>query len=180
MHLEVELKYPVEDLQECQQRLVDLGAQIGQVIEQTDYYFNHPSRDFAATDEALRIRRVGQLNRITFKGPKLDAETKTREEIDLPLGDGDDQAEQWRQLLELLDFSPVAIVRKRRRPGILAWRGAQVAIALDDVEGVGTFLELEVCVDADGLVSAKSQILDLANALELEKQERRSYLELLL
>ena len=44
-----------------------------------------PCRDFAQTDEALRIRTVGDTSFVTYKGPKLDATTKTRRELELPL-----------------------------------------------------------------------------------------------
>ena len=54
----------------------------GEPAEQVDTYFSHPARDFAATDEALRIRSIDQENFVTYKGPKLDATTKTRREID--------------------------------------------------------------------------------------------------
>jgi adenylate cyclase class 2 len=180
MHLEVEQKYPVSDLEQITATLVALGAELGEEIEQADYYFNHPARDFAETDEALRIRRVGSRNRITFKGPKLDQLTKTRQEIELRLGDGDGQAESWRELLEALGFTPVAIVRKVRRPGKLPWKNSDVTIALDNVRDVGQFIELELTADTAGLDSARECILDLAGALQLADQERRSYLELLL
>ena len=82
---EVECKYPVDDLPRVEIALARMGAKIGAPVRQTDKYFAHPSRDFAATDEALRIRVSGEENYITYKGPKVDATTKTRREIDFLL-----------------------------------------------------------------------------------------------
>jgi adenylate cyclase class 2 len=180
MKYEVEQKFPVVDLATVEDRLRTLGATFGRPIVQLDRYFAHPSRDFAATDEALRIRQVGDRYCITYKGPKVDAATKTRQEIELPLADGPDVASRWTSLLQSLGFSPAAEVRKRRRPGRVVWQDRNVEVALDDVDRLGTFVELELSVEAASLESAKTCVLSLARELGLSDAERRSYLELLL
>ena len=82
---EVEQKYPVADVKAIEDRLGRLGASWHGTAEQVDRYFNHPSRDFAVTDEALRLRSTAAGVAITWKGPRLDATAKTRREIELPL-----------------------------------------------------------------------------------------------
>lgn len=82
---EVELKYPVADVAALEARLASLGASWHGVSEQVDRYFNHPSRDFAVTDEALRLRSTPAGVAVTWKGPRLDTTAKTRREIELPL-----------------------------------------------------------------------------------------------
>lgn len=84
---EVEQKYPVADVAELEGRLGDAGALWHGVVEQVDRYFGHPSRDFAVTDEALRLRSTADGVVITWKGPRLDAAAKTRREIELPLAE---------------------------------------------------------------------------------------------
>lgn len=186
MHFEVEQKYPVKDAAALEAQLRELGARAAGTgaLEQADQYFNHPARDFAQTDEALRLRRVGAANFVTYKGPKLDATTKTRQEIELPLPPGDAAAEGFAELLAALGFRSVAEVHKKRRLLEIPWDGCTIEAALDQVAGLGAFLELELSVDgeADGpeVQAAKARIASLAAALELERSERRSYLELLL
>ncbi len=180
MQYEVEQKFPVEDHSQLEARLTALGAQFGETIVQVDRYFAHPARDFASTDEALRIRQVGTNCRVTYKGPKLDATTKTRQELELPLGDGPDVAPQWTTLLQALGFTPVMEVSKRRRMGQLVWRDATIEIALDHLDRLGSFVELELAVEADHVEAAQSRILSLADELGLVNAERRSYLELIL
>ena len=121
--------------------------------------------------------RSARPNCITYKGPKLDSTTKTRREIELPLAGN---SESWQTLLEALGFAPRAIVRKVRRPFHLVWRGADVEAALDDVQGVGRFVELELVADEAGLDAARARLAELAAELQLHGSERRSYLELLL
>ena len=180
MQIEVEQKHAVADLSEVERALKGLQAGPGAEVLQVDTYFAHPARDFAQTDEALRIRSVGDDNFVTYKGPKLDPRTKTRREIELPLEARVAGAARFAELLEALGFRRVAEVRKRRRTAHVAWQGREVEVALDAVERVGTFVELELIVEAVDVPAAQACLASLAKELKLAGSERRSYLELLL
>jgi adenylate cyclase class 2 len=180
MQYEVEQKFPVADWAAVEAGLAGLGATIRPPQTEVDCYFAHPARDFAQSDEALRLRRKGTAHLITYKGPKMDRATKTRREIELPLGEGDNTVVAWTSLLETLGFRPVAEVRKSRRKALVAWQGRQVEVSLDAVAGVGDYCELELVVPPEELEPAKACIAALAAALGLAGSERRSYLELLL
>ncbi len=180
MRFEVEQKFPVADLSHIEQRLLELGTTIESPVVQVDLYYAHPARDFAQTDEALRIRRVGKQNFITYKGSKIDAATKTRREIELPLASGEQAVADWGELLEALGFKPVAEVHKTRWSGQLDWQGDQVQVALDKVEPLGSFVELEIDAEEADVSQAKECLASLATELGLGPGERRSYLELLL
>ena len=188
---EVELKFPVADLRALEQRLAVLSGRLYAPIDQVDRYFNHPCRDFARTDEALRLRHDGDGVVITWKGPRIDAATKTRREIELPLPvgqpNGGDPARpaastitHWTELLEALGFRPVATVSKRRRPARVHWQGVEVDVALDSVAGLGEFLELELQANEADVPQARVCLESLARELGCGTSERRSYLELLL
>ena len=180
MSYEVELKFPVDDLASVISILSTMGAGVSPPQEEVDLYFAHPARDFAATDEALRLRRKGDVNLITYKGPKIDATTKTRREIELPLAAGQQSVASWTELLEAVGFHPVAEVRKSRRKAFVPWENRRIEVSLDDVRQVGTFVELELIAESDDIRSEKTCIASLAQALGLAGSERRSYLELLL
>ena len=180
MSYEVELKFPVPNLSAFAQRLADLKVAISSPQEEIDLYFAHPARDYAQTDEALRLRRKGEANYVTYKGPKIDTTTKTRREIELPLGPGPESLASWTALLEALGFRPVGEVRKSRRKAAIPWQGRQVEASLDEVDRVGTFVEFELVAEREDIESAKICIQSLANSFGLTQGERRSYLELLL
>jgi adenylate cyclase class 2 len=180
VRMEVEQKFPVQDLAIVESRLLALSAAVSGSKRELDLYYAHPSRDFAATDEALRIRRSGDANWMTYKGPKTDPTTKTRREIDLPLLEGPEGYASWTSLIEALGFRPVAEVCKERRKAVVAWEGRKVEVSLDRIDHVGTFVELELVTDAPDVASAKACIASLALRLGLSGSERRSYLELLL
>ena len=180
MRYEVEQKFPVADMGAIRAGLTTLGAKIAAPQQEVDLYLAHPARDFAATDEALRLRQRGPQGYITYKGPKIDTTTKTRREIELPLGEGPQSLAAWRGLLEVLGFTPVGEVRKSRSKALVSWQGRQVEASLDTVEQVGTFVELELMADAADVEAARQCIAALAAELGMSKSERRSYLELLL
>ena len=108
--LEVEMKFPIQEFTPLEGRLRQFGAREGPAVREADHYFNAPDRDFAHTDEALRLRRIGPTNRITYKGPKRDRQTKTRTEIEVPLAEGDRVADDFGRILVHLGYRP------RRRP----------------------------------------------------------------
>jgi adenylate cyclase class 2 len=183
MTYEVELKFPVSDPARLIPRLESLRAQRGESLRQCDTYFAHPQRDFAATDEALRIRSIvepnsGEATCLTYKGPKIDPLSKTRREIEIPFAEG--TAGQLAEMLKLLGFREVRTVVKIRVPYELEWETLSVELALDSVDGLGTFLELEVQADEAERESARDSLLRLAKHLGLDNSERRSYLCLLL
>ena len=189
---EVEQKYPLADVAAVEAALARLGATWHATVEQVDRYFNHPCRDFAATDEALRLRRTGEALAITWKGPRLDATAKTRRELELPLAEAAVPAaapsqtavpatlDSWTELLEALGFRQVREVAKQRRVAHVAWQGAAIEVALDHVAGLGNFLELELQAEAAGIAVAAARIESLARELGCTAAERRSYLEMLI
>lgn len=180
MTFEVELKFPVDDLSRVEGQVEAMGGIIEVPTRQADRYYSHPCRDFAQTDEALRIRRVGEQNYITYKGPKVDESTKTRREIEVSLVSGAQGATNIVDLLDLLGFKPLAEVIKNRRKSRLQYEGFEVQIAMDEVRELGTFVELEITAEHDDIEAAKAALSKLAVQLGLSDSERRSYLELIL
>lgn len=178
--LEVELKFRLADETALREQLKPFAVLWDEPQEQVDCYFNHPARDFAQTDEAVRLRRMGEDNVITYKGPKLDTATKTRREIELAIAGGSEGLAGFGELLEALSFRRVAEVRKMRTKGHFHWQGFAVELGLDEVTGLGRFVEIEIQAADDLLPQARQAILELAAALQLGESERRSYLRMLL
>lgn len=176
---EVELKFPLIDGASFVRRLESCGGSRGPAVDQCDRYFNHPARDFARTDEALRIRSVGKQHIVTYKGPVVDSQTKTRREIEVPLA-GDEGGEKIAEILKLLGFQPAREVRKHRQTYHLPWHDRQFEIAIDDVAGLGKFVEFETLADDAGRPAALAAILSLVAQFDLPPPERKSYLCLLL
>jgi adenylate cyclase class 2 len=171
--LEVEAKARLASADAARARLRAMGAALQGMEEQRDTYFAHPdpARDFAARDEALRLREAGGRAELTYKGPKLDAATKTREELTVLVGSARDVA----RVLERVGFREAAVVRKRRETW--SWQGLDVC--LDEVEGLGWFVEVEAHADPSGLEATRGRVLALLAQLGEGPSIRASYLELL-
>ena len=181
MSFEVEVKYRVIDHDHLVERLVQMGAAAAAVADHEDIYLSHPARDFAQTNEAFRIRRLGQENRITYKGPRRSGPTKTREEIEIPVAAGPDQFRRLLRLLENLGFRPLATVRKRRESFHVTLHEHELEIALDTAEGLGLFAEVESLASGEAdLAAAQQAVLTLAGLLGLTEVEPRSYLRMVL
>ena len=168
--MEVEAKFKVADISAIENILKNFAEFVIEKIED-DIYFNHPCKDFRESDEALRIRRDIEGIKVTYKGKKLDAETKTREEIKIEV----DSFERAFKLFEKLGFRVAGKVRKLRK----IYRYGDAIICLDHLENLGDFVEIEI--ESDDIEEAKEKIFEIANALGLkrEKSIRMSYLEML-
>jgi adenylate cyclase, class 2 len=178
--LEVEIRYRYADRAALVARLTAWGATRAEKRTDIDHYFNAPDRDFRATDEAFRLRRVGSRNCLTYKGPRRDAETKTRTEIELPLAEGDSAARTAEDLLMALRFRPVVIVRKQRTVYRFVRGGFPMEACFDDLENVGAFIELEILAEEPQYEAAKAVLMQTATELGLTEKETRSYLGMVL
>lgn len=174
--LEVELKFHASDEAALLTEIERLGAVPLGIETQRDAYFNHPARDFAETDEALRIRTVDGSSVVTYKGAVIGASAKTREELETDIG----EACCFSTILTRLGFRPTLVVEKVRRSFEVDWDGRRVTVCLDQVTGLGLFCELELLSDPNGQAEAERVIWSLAVRLSLGTSERKSYLEMLL
>jgi len=181
---EVEVKVRA-DHDSVRDSLDSVGATHVESVEQEDTYYDAPDRDFAQTDEALRVREERSATsrcdseegttdtQLTYKGPLIDSESKTRKEAEAAVVD----PEALRVILDGLGYDPAATVRKERE----RYTVDGITVALDTVDGLGEFVEgeLETKDDIDG---ARARILTLLTdlGLDTDEQTRTSYLGLLL
>ncbi|MDR0326870.1 MAG: class IV adenylate cyclase [Planctomycetaceae bacterium] len=181
---EVEIKFRVENAAELERQLQQLGGTgFGELATELDSFFQHPCRDFAQTDECLRLRKRvlpdGTLEHsLTYKGPKIDSTTKTRQEIEIPVA----EPEQWESLLVALGFHLSASVQKFRRRQKLTRNGRNVEIVLDTLpalpESGRLFVEMETMASEEEVDECRSLLLDIAQQLGLSEPIRESYLKL--
>ena len=179
--IEVELKVKVdkEEVEDLSHKLRELGFKRYGIVEEIDTYFKGIDRDFRETDEALRIRESIDLERgdrryyLTYKGPKLDSISKTREEYQVKVEDGD----TTKIILEKLGFKKVPPLRKVRE----IYKKDDVTVSIDRVEDIGYFLEFEKSVKSESeREGAIRELMDLIRTLDLDEGRliRASYLEL--
>lgn len=176
--IEVEVKaHAPKDFDRLEEELLKIGAIRVNDEYQEDLYFNAPHRDFAQTDEALRIRKIRNNDLeeiyITYKGAKMDDVSKTRKEIEVRVEDPLKVADIFKNL----SFRPVATVRKNR----IIYNLRELIITLDEVKGVGNFVEIEKEVEeGKNTEGALKEIFSTYSEIGIKNGfERRSYLELM-
>jgi adenylate cyclase, class 2 len=168
--LEVEAKVRLDGPEALRAALHRLGAASSPPAVEEDVFFTHPSRDLAAADEALRLRRTEAGFELTYKGPRRKGAYKAREERTVRVGDDPTG------LLSGLGFAPSVRLRKQRQ----RFRLAALEVTLDHVEGLGWFAEVEAMGDDPRSAEAavRSALRELG--LDARPREERSYVELAL
>lgn len=111
---------------------------------------------------------------MTFKGKKLDAISMSRKEIET----GVEDADAFSQIMESIGFKPVIPVKKTR----VSLVKGNITVCVDDVAGLGGFLEVEILVKDESMrVAALEDIARLLEnvGLSLDSTIRKSYLSML-
>lgn len=171
---EIKARCSAETLEELEAYLLGGSFFFKGEQQQEDVYYDHPCRSFAATDEAVRLRRVsgteGAFASFAYKGPNLAHHGQEREELET----GVEDPAAMDAALQRLGFRTVAAVRKQRK----TLKNGDVTVCLDKVEGLGCFFELEI-LGAEDAAARLEAMLKEVSFLPWEV-ENRTYLELLL
>ena len=175
--IEVEIKAKIDDKNEAFKKINEIGGVYSHSEKHHDIYFNGDNTDFRKTDEALRIRQIPDRDDfkkiLTYKGPKLNGETKTRKEVEVEINDTDSMAE----ILVNLGYKPSAIVDKVRR----VFKYEDYTITVDKLNQLGYFIEIESVINDDNdITDVEEKIKGIFNKLDITRGfENLSYLELL-
>ena len=85
-----------------------------------------------------------------------------------------------KQFMQTLGFIYVHSVVKQRRKGKLVFQNQTVEVALDEVEGLGLFIEFEIVTGEEELKAATDLLVRLSESLSLGDGITVGYLDLLL
>lgn len=171
MNIEVEVKIGVDGFDEIKNKLPGFGS-LRKSIRQIDEYYVPCQRDFFAQKphptEWLRIRT--NPDRVIFEydrsiNKQADGEQEHAEEYETELSQPDD----FKKILEFLDFKKVITVDKKRE----YWDCGDFEVALDDVEGLGYFVEAEAKGKFEDSMKARQGCLNFLKQLGVEDIEKR-------
>lgn len=160
MKREIEVKARIEE--DLSNKILEMGGKFLSEKHQEDVYFEHPCKSFLESDEALRLRVENNRSVLTFKGKREGEELKIREELEIEIND----FKTLIDILEKLGFKRAYVIRKKRKEFLLN----KSIICLDDVEGLGSFVELE----------GGPEIMEIAKKLGLKDLTTDSYLEMII
>ncbi|MEI9980147.1 MAG: class IV adenylate cyclase [Edaphobacter sp.] len=142
---EIELKFPVADVNALQNVLPQLGFQLvtARTFEQNTLY-DTPGRDLRLRREILRIRQYGHLCTVTHKrmssqDPGDTTRYKIRIETETIVAEGPALAEIFRNM----GYDPVFVYEKYRTEWSFALEDGAAAHLVIDETAIGNYAELE-------------------------------------
>lgn len=167
--LEIETKARLADRGAVMQKLEALGCAFAAPKTQDDTVYVAKTgtlEEFLSNDVFLRIRiQDGQKVVLTAKKPvRKSAEVLVKHEHEIVA----DSAEQARAILELMGLKPAVRTVKVRRTGHVA--GYEVCI--DDIEGLGSFIELEKMAEAGDAEHIQAEMGEFLASLGIEASDR--------
>lgn len=173
--LEVEVKIRTH-INEIRDKLVSIGFVRECSEYELDTYYNSELLDLKNEDKALRIRENRNLDSgktvyiLNYKGPKLDDSTMTRSETEFVIP----SYEAGENLLTGIGYNPAGRVEKTR----ISYKKDGCTCCLDQVTGLGEFLEIEIMADESEYDIALGKINELLVKLGLSMNDtiRTSYL----
>lgn len=166
MNVEVEIKIEIDNFEEIKAKVAAVGKLI-KSIKQVDDYYIPCHRDFFAQKphptEWLRIRT--NPDKVIFEydksiNKKENGEQECAEEYETEILN----AEELRKILNFLDFRKVVTVDKQRE----YWDCGDLEIALDKIEGLGSFIEAEAKGDFGNTAEAKKACLEFLSELGIK------------
>lgn len=170
MNVEVEIKVKIDNFEEIKAKVSALGKLI-KSIKQIDEYYVPFHRDFFAQKphptEWLRIRTNPDKTIFEYDksiNKKENGDQDCAEEYEAEISD----AEEFRKILNFLDFKKVITVDKQRE----YWDCGNLEIALDKIEGLGDFIEVEAKGNFESTAEAKQACLKFLEELGIKNAEQ--------
>jgi len=170
MNIEVEIKVKINNFEEIKARVAALGKLI-KSIRQVDDYFIPVQRDFFANKphpvEWLRIRT--NPDKVIFEYDKSvnrneNGKQECAEEYETEISN----PEEFRKILDFLDFKKVITVDKQRE----YWDCGSLEIALDRIAGLGDFIEVEAKGNFKNNFKAREACLKFLENLGMQNPEK--------
>ncbi len=169
MNIEIEIKVKIDNFEEIKSKVSSLGKLI-KSVHQIDEYYIPIQRDFFTYKpqpiEHLRIRTnndksVFEYTRTINLKENLDYDYA--EEYETGISD----VEAFKKTLEFLDFKKIVTVDKERE----YWMCGDIEVALDNVVGLGHFMEAEAKGNFKDEIEAKKACINFLESLGIKDVE---------
>lgn len=168
---EKEIKFKIKNEKEIQNKLKKIPIKRKKEVIQEDIYFDFPSKKLFALDKTLRIRKENSEIYLTYKGKRKKEKYKIREEITVKILNYKDLIE----ILKKIGLKPIFKIIKKRKIYFLK----DYQLSIDEVKGLGKYLEIEVTTSKKNTNQILKEICDLLG-VSLRNVIKKTYPEMLL
>lgn len=168
--METEIRAKIINPEKFEHKLLDLGAKFIKTREQLDVYFSEIYLcEKLGYSFLIRIRNDGGKISLTYKGAQLKRDG-VWEEYEFEIKDQHSGVE----MLKAMGLEEVIQVRKKRRE----YKLNDFSICLDDIDGLGEFVEIELI--GGGTLREKLYELMIALGIDREQIICKGYVTMLL
>ena len=145
--IELEKGFVLTDTYSIKEKAQKEGFRLAKEVEETDTYFTDKDENFVRTRTCLRIRRVGsQYMELTYKAKSSqDTERYGKKEINIQVNPND--FEDLAAILSGLGYKRYVEFTKSRKVYSRKDENVEYNIMLDNIKGIGDFVEFEVITD---------------------------------
>lgn len=175
--IEIEAKVAIseEERSKIVERLKSLCPLRIREDEEEDLFFVSSYDSSFGVDKTLKLKRSSNEAKLIFKSKRTTEGLKENLEVEVGIRKGDEDT--LLSLLKILGFKESVVVKKKR----MSFCFDECTVNVDDVAGLGSFLEVEVLADEDGVDDAYHRIAGVLSALGLsyKKLILKSYAEML-
>lgn len=165
----MEFKAWVDDPAALESRLQELAEFVG-AVHKHDIYF----RQSDDSEAHFRLRRTGDRAIVTTKYKVILGGTEVSDEIEFEVSD----PQAFCRFAERFGFEPFVVKRKAGRN----YQAGRVTLELNEVQHLGTFVEVEIlCEDRADVEGARAELAEWTERLGITAGaiEPRLYIELL-
>lgn len=164
MKLEIEVKAKIRDFETLKKKLKEIGCILSEPIIQDDYIYNKKGIDIRKGYDGspiLRIREQDEKILFTLKKNRNNELDCIEKEIEVSNRD------ILNDIIELLDYECTVEVHKTRIKGMYN----DYEICLDEVDELGSYIEVEKMSDEDG-EKIQKELFDFLQTLGISKEDR--------
>lgn len=161
---EIELKFKVDNLEELINKLKEEQCEISSIKLQNDTIYVQNLDDTESKEGSVWLRVRKENDKIELNYKKQSKKKMESEEIEFEVS----SYELANQFLKALGYLPWVEVNKKRRYS----NYKEYNICIDEVEKLGSFVELEILVDKDNKEDYELALLEVAKKLGINPDKR--------
>lgn len=177
--IELEKGFVLNDNHLIKEEAIEKGFKLAHEVEETDTYFTDKDKEFVRTRTCLRIRRIdSKYMELTYKAKSSqDTERYGKKEVNIQIKPTD--YEDLVTVLSGLGYIKYVEFTKYRKVYSKKENNVEYNIMLDNIKGIGDFVEFEIITHEDVSNSEREKKLadfidefNMTNGVEKKKPYR--------
>lgn len=162
---EIEVKAKIADKEAVKKQLENLGCVFSEPVRQEDAIYSDPAIPFEVFKPDINLLRIRKENGkiiFTLKRPQINEQDALEHETEIK------NAVEMEAAIKLLGFEKMVEVRKTRQTA----KYKNYTICLDEVEGLGSFVEVETFSDDGDPEKIQEEIFKFLLSLGVKPEDR--------